>query len=509
MLTRGRPGRRVVDDCPGGSVTDRSPGIRIETEASTRADALIHAPLRRFEPGVLRDWGFDPELWESPGRLTLLVLASQLFHDQQERIRFFQAILREGRAERVPVSLRRGDGRPEPAMAQGLLVREGTEWSLRLEFTPGWTEHRVSGATREGGATGAATPSSRPAARAPSPSGGGSGPATPPAGERPVPVPTELRGRVFDRLAVPDAGRTAERVERFLTWVLGRRRPLLVAGGEGAGAPFLIELVHEARADAGEPVHLDADLEGAPALLRALDDIYGIGGGDGVSGFLIRGADAAGPGVVDRILEVATGLATGRGSGPPLYLSVRAGDALIARFRDDAGGDVFEIPDVRDRPQDILPGLSRMLKRPRPGARVFQTVSPGAAKLLQAYDWPGNVEEMREVVEAARLISGGSELRVEDLPLAFVERARRGGPEPAPTRGVPPAMRGRRGRPEKKLTAADIRAALDACDGSRSAAARRLGVSRTTLWRKMAELGEAILDADPGDATRPVEDEGA
>jgi len=504
LSARGRPGRRVEDDWPGGSVTDRSPGIRIETEASSRADALIHAPLRRFEPGPLRDWGFDPELWESPGRLTLLVLASQLFLDQQERIRFFQAILREGRAERVPVSLRRGDGRPEPVMAEGRLVREGTEWSLRLAFTPGWTEDRVSGSARSGA-------TKTPAVASPSggtPTGGGAAPSPGPA-ERPVPVPPELRARAFDRLAVPEAGRTAERVERFLTWVLGRRRPLLVAGGEGAGAAFLVELVHEGREDPGEPVHLDADLEGAPALLRALDDVYGIGGGAGVSGLVIRGAHAIGPDAVERLVEVAGALASGSRSGPPLYLSVRAGDAIVTRFRDDAGGDVFVIPDIRERPQDILPGLSRMLKRPRPGARVFQTVSPGAAKLLQAYDWPGNVDEMREVVEAARLISGGSELRVEDLPLAFVERARRGGPEPAPAQGVPPAMRGRRGRPEKKLSAADIRAALDACDGSRTAAARRLGVSRTTLWRKMAELGEAILDADPRDATRPVEDDGA
>jgi transcriptional regulator of acetoin/glycerol metabolism len=325
-----------------------------------------------------------------------------------------------------------------------------------------------------------------------------------------VEVPAELRSRVFDRLAIPDTGRTADRMARFLTWVLSRREPLLVAGPEGSGGEVLVELVHEARGDGGTSVQVDAELEPAGAVLAILDVHYGGGAArTDVSGVILRGAHTVDPQVVDRVVAVARVLVRGDEVGPPLYVSAQVGHPLVQRFADEAGGDVFVIPALGERPQDILPGLSRMLRRPRPGGRVFQTVSPGAAQLLQSYHWPGNVDEMREVVEAARLISGGTELRVEDLPVSVVSRGRGEAPDASPRRSVPATMRGRRGRPEKKLTAADIKAALEACDGSRTAAARRLGVSRTTLWRKMAELGEAILDADPGDATRRLEDDGA
>ena len=113
------------------------------------------------------------------------------------------------------------------------------------------------------------------------------------------------------------------------------------------------------------------------------------------------------------------------------------------------------------------------------------------------------------MAESARMISGGAELRPEDLPPTFLSKAgdrRSIGATPV-LRRLPASIHGRRGRPEKRLTPEQIREALDATGGSRTAAAARLGVSRTTLWRKIAEIGERLFEVPTpsGSADGPEE----
>lgn len=446
--------------------------IRVETEASARPEALVHAPLRRIEPGPLAAWGYEPSLWDMPGRLTLLVLASQLFAEQQERIRFFHTVLSQGRAAETGVRLKRADGSPVEVDAEAAIVQEGASYVLRVELRERDPDAR----------------SGEPIQQAHTPPGG---------------ISPAVRTRLMDQLAVPELGRTADQLSRFLEWVVTRRAPLLVVGEPGTGGIHLIEAIHESRSPRGTLARLDADLESTGAMRRVLE--HHLGGAGGADGIVVIRADRLDPELVERLLAATL-------TEPPptlAYVTTRPGAGVVTRF-DEAGGDVFTLMPLRERRQDVLPVVSRILRRPRPGLRVFQSIHPLAARALQEHDWPGNVTELKESAEAARLISGGSELRLEDLPLSVT------GPHARP-RGtlaaahLPGAARGRRGRPRKDLSVEQIRQALDETGGNRAHAAERLGVSRTTLWRKMAELGAALTgeaadDEGGSDAPRPETD---
>ncbi len=106
--------------------------------------------------------------------------------------------------------------------------------------------------------------------------------------------------------------------------------------------------------------------------------------------------------------------------------------------------------------------------------RTIRGISSDAFEALLAYDWPGNIRELRNVVEYAFVIGRGDVLQIDDLT-----------PE---LRGEPPPMRKQQGDDEDSERRRII-AALRATDGHRGEAAERLGISRTTLWRRMNQLG--------------------
>jgi DNA-binding NtrC family response regulator len=121
------------------------------------------------------------------------------------------------------------------------------------------------------------------------------------------------------------------------------------------------------------------------------------------------------------------------------------------------------LPPLRERPEDLPPLVAHFIAQLAPYLGVPQ-VAPDKRTLarMAAYDWPGNVRELRNFVERS-LILGWFDL----------------GPEPAAGATL--------GGAEDSLEAVEKRhilAVLGACQGNKSEAARRLGVSRKTLERK-------------------------
>ncbi|RDV37155.1 sigma-54-dependent Fis family transcriptional regulator [Bradymonadaceae bacterium TMQ3] len=110
--------------------------------------------------------------------------------------------------------------------------------------------------------------------------------------------------------------------------------------------------------------------------------------------------------------------------------------------------------------------------------RRIEGLSEEAFEALQSYGWPGNVRELRNVIEYAFVVGEGEVLAYEDLPPELR------GEGPVDSREVE-RNAGESGRSERQ----DIVAALRAAGGSREDAAAALGVSRTTLWRRMKEYG--------------------
>lgn len=151
------------------------------------------------------------------------------------------------------------------------------------------------------------------------------------------------------------------------------------------------------------------------------------------------------------------------------------------RFRHDLYYrlNVFPVrlPPLRERKSDIPLLVERALSRARRRPRhEVPTLSPFVMRLLRAYEWPGNVRELFSAVESAAIRAGdAARIQAQHLP----QRIRREMDEDGGGRYQAESP----GRAER----AAVEAALDEADGIRTRAAELLGMSRTTLWRKMRE----------------------
>jgi DNA-binding NtrC family response regulator/signal transduction histidine kinase len=134
----------------------------------------------------------------------------------------------------------------------------------------------------------------------------------------------------------------------------------------------------------------------------------------------------------------------------------------------------IHLPPLRERREDV-PALAAHLLAKVAGPSVG--LAPGEAALLARYDWPGNLRELRNVLERAHLLARGGAIR-PSLLLA------------APSPPASPVLVTGQGAP---LALADVEraavaAALDWSGGNRTRAARALGVSLSTLKRRLADL---------------------
>jgi transcriptional regulator with GAF, ATPase, and Fis domain len=159
------------------------------------------------------------------------------------------------------------------------------------------------------------------------------------------------------------------------------------------------------------------------------------------------------------------------------------------RFREDLYYRLrvfpIELPPLRSRREDIEP-MARLLLS-RVGSRTGRALrlSPEAVRALLSHDWPGNVRELENALEFAATVCQGQTLQPEDLPPEIS-----GSPAPAlEERAPPPRPRGP--GPVDATTDRELREALERNRWNRAETARTLGVSRSTLWRRMraASLG--------------------
>ena len=131
--------------------------------------------------------------------------------------------------------------------------------------------------------------------------------------------------------------------------------------------------------------------------------------------------------------------------------------------------------------------------------KQIQDIAPRALAALCAYDYPGNVRELQNIVERAFVMCHGSRIETRHLPAEVLggrpntqassqsaAKSRRPS-EHAVLRGGAPSS-GRRSQPEDPFTRKLVET-LDAHQWNRAATARSLGIARNTLWRRMSECG--------------------
>ena len=150
------------------------------------------------------------------------------------------------------------------------------------------------------------------------------------------------------------------------------------------------------------------------------------------------------------------------------------------------------LPPLRDRTEDIPYLTAAFLRRFAAELGTSVTgVTPGAERLLASAAWGGNVRELRNTLERACLLATG--------PL-ITERELAGGV--APAAAAPPGIQGGATAasaaaggsgvvplPLAVMEREQIRRALEACGGNKTAAARRLGLSRRALYRRLERHG--------------------
>ena len=158
---------------------------------------------------------------------------------------------------------------------------------------------------------------------------------------------------------------------------------------------------------------------------------------------------------------------------------------------------VVHLPPLRERVADI-PALARhFLARigEQPGLRPLG-VTDGALSLLSAYDWPGNVRQLQATLFRAAVFCDGEMLTAQDFPhlSSVVGDAPRPSPQISEGAGVTLYAADGNLRPLEDIEADVIRLAIGHYRGRMTEVARRLGIGRSTLYRKLAELG---IDSTP------------
>ena len=150
----------------------------------------------------------------------------------------------------------------------------------------------------------------------------------------------------------------------------------------------------------------------------------------------------------------------------------------------------IHLPALRERVDDIALLAESFLLRRESGAAPMQ-ISAAAMWQLQQHDWPGNIRELRNVLERARLFADDGEIRSEHLPAAL--QRRRLSP-PAPHIGAGPSADGDEATRavltmQGRLTDAQLIAFMKQAGGTRHAFAQQLGISERTLYRRLKALG--------------------
>jgi DNA-binding NtrC family response regulator len=180
-----------------------------------------------------------------------------------------------------------------------------------------------------------------------------------------------------------------------------------------------------------------------------------------------------------RVLEERTILPLG--ASRPVSVDVRILAATHRKLEEEVERGAFrrdllyrlrvarlELPPLRERGDDLFLLAHTFLEQARAKTgKVLEGFEPAALEQLRLHPWPGNVRELRSAVDYAAIRSRGPQIRLEDLP-PEIQRAAR------PMRIERP--------PD------DLDKALRTARGNRSGAARLLGISRATLYRRLERL---------------------
>ncbi|MES2498785.1 MAG: sigma-54 dependent transcriptional regulator [Pseudomonadota bacterium] len=302
---------------------------------------------------------------------------------------------------------------------------------------------------------------------------------------------------------------------------------ILIEGESGVGKEVLAQAIHHASACASGPL-ITVNCAAIPANLVE-SELFGHERGAFTGAFERRAglfANAHGGTIfLDEIGDLPTDaqakllrvLQSGEirpiGAATPRQVSVRVIAATNRRLSDDVARGRFRedlfyrlavvpvtLPPLRDRIEDLAPLAGHLLERIAGQLGLARLeIEASAIRLLEGYDWPGNVRQLHNVLFRAAIFCCGGVLSASDFPHL---RNAHGNPQPAANDDAPVAaitaqpagsvaLFGPDGhvRAIEDIEADLIRMAIGHYRGRMTEVARRLRIGRSTLYRKLGELG--------------------
>ncbi len=308
-------------------------------------------------------------------------------------------------------------------------------------------------------------------------------------------------------------GRSAafQRMLELVARVGPSQASVLLLGESGTGKELVAQAVHEASARAANPLVV-VDCASLPENLFE-SELFGHERG------AFTGANTSKPGLVEaasggtlfldevgdiplamqvkllRLLESGTYRRVGsnelrRTDVRVVSATHRNLKAMVAdgRFREDLYYRLstfpIVLPALRERADDIALLAASLLDRVAPQRRL--SLSAGTLELLKRYQFPGNVRELRNVLERAALLADGHSIDPVHVELALdcgaalssVDLPRTASPAPGPSASL------------RSVERAALQGQLKAHRGSRAELAQKLGISERSLYRKLREIGD-------------------
>ena len=293
---------------------------------------------------------------------------------------------------------------------------------------------------------------------------------------------------------------------------------VLVEGETGTGKEMLLRAMHQASTRSKAAVRL-VNCAGMPAnslesLLfghekgafpGAFDKQIGLIQHCDGGTLMLDEIDRIDPAIQERLAEtLETGIVRPTGAAHGFKVDVRVFgasdvplDILIENgefseaLRDKLSATSIYLPPLRDRLGDI-PALTRyFLSRiaEQPGLK-HHSIADSGLSLLEAYDWPGNVRQLQAVLFRASVFCDGEALTAESFP-QLAELLGDGHRGESRARGLGVLLYQDDGnlRPLEEIEADIIRLAIGHYRGRMTEVARRLGIGRSTLYRKLSDLG--------------------
>ncbi|HEX7127204.1 MAG TPA: sigma 54-interacting transcriptional regulator [Thermodesulfobacteriota bacterium] len=282
-------------------------------------------------------------------------------------------------------------------------------------------------------------------------------------------------------LVTGETGTGKELVARALHAASPRRHGPFVAVNCGALAAEVVEselFGHEKGAFTGAVARRAGAFEAASGGTLFLDEVGELP--PALQPKLLRALEARAVTRVGATAEVPVDVRVVAATHRDLEAEVRAG-----RFREDLFFRLhvipLELPPLRERPED-LPLLVGRLLAGLPGGSGAR-LTPAAEARLAGHDWPGNVRELRNVLERALLLAGGEPIDAAHLRFARVGRPAGDGAGRGEIRAAGAARR------MDEVEREAILAALEATAWNKRAAARELGIAKSTLHEKLRRFG--------------------